>query len=189
MCIIFSVTAYAQSYSEAHTQLKNSKIEINSSSLVLYASQGDLLIVSLLIRAGISPSDSEPQHTVTALHAAAGQGHLKVISELLKLAAPVNAVDACGYTPLMVAAYFAQFYAVSLLVKHDGSMLDHQASCGLTPLIAAVQSGNLKIVDVLLSAGAKPHISDVFGNTPLKIANLSKRVEIAKRIQAALIKQ
>ena len=186
---ILTVSATAQIDIAAHTQLKNSKIDINSTSLVLYASQGDLSMVSLLVRAGVSPSESEPQRKVTAFHAATTQGHLKVIASLLKSGALINAEDMCGYTPLMVAAYFGQSDAVSMLVRNGGVLLDHQAHCGLTPLIAAVQSANIKIVDTLLAAGAKPQMQDVFGNTALKTAQQSQRNEIAARIQAALMAQ
>lgn len=189
VCAILTFCATAQTDIAAHTQLKNSKIDINSASLVLYSSQGDLSTVLLLIRAGVSPSESEPQRKVTAFHAAATHGHLKVIAELLKSGAPINAEDICGYTPLMVAAYFDQPDAVTLLVKNDGVLLDHQAHCGLTPLMAAVQSGNIKIVAILLAAGAKPQMQDVFGNTALKTAQQSNRNEIAARIQAALVTQ
>lgn len=179
----------AQAKIKAHTQLKNSRIDINSTSLVLYASQGDLSIVSLLISAGVSPAEPEPQRKVTAFHAAATQGHLKVIAELLKSGSPINAQDMCGYTPLMVAAYFGQSDVVSMLVRNGGALLDHQAHCGLTPLMAAVQSGNIKIVEILLTAGAKPQMEDVFGNTALRTAQQRQRHEIAARIQSALMIQ
>jgi ankyrin repeat protein len=94
---------------------------------------------------------------ITALHLAAGFGHLATTHLLLDAGADVQVEDDSGRTPLYYAAANRHAATVNLLqtavranaVQHDG----------LFPLHAAAQQGNSAMVQELLSQGA--HINAV----------------------------
>ena len=55
-------------------------------------------------------------------------------------------------------------------VNLDYSMLDYSTNDDVTPLIKAVQIGNLNIISLLLNKGANPSYSNNSGDTPLRSA-------------------
>jgi hypothetical protein len=67
-------------------------------------------------RAQVAPSVAELA-TYTGLHAAAAQGDVALIKQLLAAGANVNATDPHGRTPMHVAAYRSHDAAVLALAK------------------------------------------------------------------------
>ena len=100
--------------------------------------------------------DKHNEKGLTALIAAAKEGHVDCVKELLKAGANVNATDTeiRGDTALMRAVAAGHVECVKELIssKADLNTLNKQRS---TPLAYAVQSSNVIITDMLLSAGAK----------------------------------
>uniref|UniRef100_H3GHM3 TIR domain-containing protein n=1 Tax=Phytophthora ramorum TaxID=164328 RepID=H3GHM3_PHYRM len=138
---------------------------------------GNLAAVNHLLSWGISPDVlgefQRGAHSRTPLHWAAVMGRQRVISELVKHGADVNAKDSHGRTPLHWAARHNYPGAVEelLAVDADYLQLDHD---GMTPLAFAVEGGLLRgdCVELFVRFGAD--VSELVPNemeeTPLHIA-------------------
>nr|KAE8942424.1 hypothetical protein PF009_g7827 [Phytophthora fragariae] len=141
------------------------------------AAAGNLAAVQHLLSWGISPDIlGEFQRGVnnrTPLHWAAVMGRHRVISELVKRGADVNAKDSHGRTPLHWAARHNYAGAVEelLAVDADYLQLDHD---GMTPLAFAVDGGLLRgdCVELFVRFGAYVNalVPNEVEETPLHIA-------------------
>lgn len=109
----------------------------------------------------------DPSSGETALHIVAKRGDVTYIRYLLARGAGINAQDARGNTPMLLAASGNFTEAVDQLAKLRANVnLANQS--GETPLIRAVQLRNLELVRLLLAGGANPDQRDV-------VAGLSAR--------------
>jgi hypothetical protein len=121
--------------------------------LVQYAAQGDATVVRLLLQAGVDANAADPKRQVTALHNAAAQGHLGLMTMLVEQGAAVDRADWHGNTPLINAAWYGQLEAIRFLLAR-GARLDTVTNEGQTALSAAMYSGNQAAVDYLQAHGA-----------------------------------
>jgi N-acyl-D-amino-acid deacylase len=138
----------------------------------------DLNKVKLLLAAG-ADVNAKAKHGATALLAACLRfGSGPVVTELLNHHADANVIDDNGSTPLIRAASSGDTGDIIQLLAH-GADLGHPAP--LTPLAASVWFGNLDAVKLLLSRGA-PVDAKAFGFTPLSLAGLWDRKEIAAEL-------
>jgi hypothetical protein len=96
----------------------------------------------------------------------------------------IDARDARGLTPLVVAARSGQTKTVSSLLA-QGASVDGTAADGRTALIAAVQSGKIETVAVLVAAGAALDRSARATGTALNVAENRGETEIAALLQKA----
>ena len=92
-------------------------------------------------------------------------------------------------TALIAAAHLGHVEPVRILIEADAP-LDHVNNLDWTALLEAVILGNggpnyVKIVKLLLTAGADPNRVDGQGDTPLKIARSLGRHALADAIEAA----
>ncbi|KAG7386109.1 hypothetical protein PHYPSEUDO_000616 [Phytophthora pseudosyringae] len=141
------------------------------------AAAGNLAAVQHLLSWGISPDVlgefQRGVHSRTPLHWAAVMGRHRVISELVKHGADVNAKDSHGRTPLHWAARHNYAGAVEelLAVDADFLQLDHD---GMTPLAFAVDGGLLRgdCVELFVRFGADTNalVPNEIDETPLHIA-------------------
>ncbi|TDZ32861.1 Ankyrin-1 [Colletotrichum spinosum] len=67
----------------------------------------------------------------------------------------------------------------------NGASVNARTVENITPLIASVEAGNLKIVKVLLDHGADPNISGAGGGTPLMIAANNGRRDLVEVLLAS----
>jgi len=95
----------------------------------------------------------------TALHIATRRRELDWVGFLLKKGADPNIGDAKGDTPLMVAARIGFEDAAGYMVQL-GARVDMTNRLGETALIIAVQQRQLRVVELLLKAGANPDKAD-----------------------------
>lgn len=93
---------------------------------------------------------------------------------------PVYAEDTY---PLHAAAKRADTPALQQLIANKVA-LNQQDTEGWTALMYAVQAGHLQQVDMLLKAGASPHIADKLGRTPLELATKQSAFFTLKLIRA-----
>lgn len=101
----------------------------------------------------------------TALHRAAADGDLDLISLLLKAGADVQATSNYGLTPLHNAVAANHPDAVETLLQHGAS--PHVGlKNGLTPLHWAAMRGYQRIISLLVQHGASPDIADLHGRSP-----------------------
>lgn len=73
----------------------------------------------------------------------------------------------------------------ALLESGGKRLLGGADAQGRTPLIYAVQSGNIPAVKVLLDAGADVNAADIYGNTPLRTAAAEGTLEMVKLLVSA----
>ena len=112
---------------------------------------------------------------------AAALGRTDRLAELLQAdetAANARADD--GFTPLQLAAFFAQPDAVALLLRHGADV--HAVSTNdmrIQPLHAALVQGNRRVVELLLDAGADVDARQHNGWTALQAAAQHGSAELA----------
>ncbi|GIK87780.1 MAG: hypothetical protein BroJett026_32610 [Betaproteobacteria bacterium] len=61
---------------------------------------------------------------------------------------------------------------------------DSVGADGWPVLVVASREGNLRTVEALLDAGAKPDVRNPFGDTALMLASLNGHVDVARRLRA-----
>ncbi|RYG44784.1 ankyrin repeat domain-containing protein, partial [archaeon] len=107
----------------------------------------------------------------SAVHAAAlGQGGGDATEAVLPLSPEcVSAQDACGFTPLHVAAITGNAAFMAQLLT-AGAACDAREEGGVTPLHVACSRGHEACVSALLEAGADMDAKSVSGWTPLHVA-------------------
>jgi ankyrin repeat protein len=107
---------------------------------------------------------------LTALHAAAHNGHLGLVEALVGKGAEVDAITTLGSTPLKLAASKGHVeVATALLGAH--ACVDAASTQGFTPLHAAVGSGCVPMMELLLDSGADVDAGNSKGHTPLHQAS------------------
>lgn len=111
---------------------------------------------------------------VTALHLAAGRGHLAVVKALIAGGANVNMMS---YRPngehnsgaLYIASIWGHLQVAKTLLA-AGADVRQRDSDGGTSLHAAVNDFYVDIADMLLKAGVDPNACDNDGRTPMDFA-------------------
>ena len=174
----------------------------------------DARTVATLLQRGFDPNSRDEQGQV-ALYVALRAPSLAAADALL--AHPqldVNATNAVGETPLMMAALRGQLvwahkllargarlhgegwsalhYAaagpepefVRLLIE-KGAPLDARSPNGTTPLMMAARYGSEASVDLLLARGADPKLRNQRDLTAADFARMDERDSLAKRLESA----
>lgn len=134
--------------------------------LYIAAGKGNLEIVRLLIDRGADLNATD--HTgCTVLHVAIDSGHTAVAKYLIEAGAGIHmASGKHGFLPIHWAAYKADIEIVDLLIGY-GSSIEATIRPGHTPFMCAVESGDIAIVQHLLSLGSDPHARSVDGGSAL----------------------
>jgi ankyrin repeat protein len=116
----------------------------------------------LALCAGLARAASMDQELI----AAAENGNVARIAELLKRGANVNAQDERGRTPAMAATYARQTKAVQALLQ-AGADVNRRDQMLNNPFLYAGAEGMLEILKLAHAAGADPRITNRFGGTAL----------------------
>jgi uncharacterized protein len=94
-----------------------------------------------------------------------------MVELLIDRGAKVDARDAAGRTPLMIAAGFTHTSVVRLLLASGADPKAEDSTLGDTPLHYAVHSGDVATVNLLIAEGADINVrSGGSGATPLHYA-------------------
>lgn len=139
---------------------------------------------------GISPH-IRSNNLSTALHIAARNADEDIVELLVEAGANFNAVNAAGYTPLMIAAENGNGKAIVKLAEYDLD-LDHRTLfSGDTALHFAVRGGFLQESKYILRMGADYHVVNFFSKTVLDytledMPLLKRDQESSKKIMAIL---
>ena len=120
---------------------------------------------------------------MTALMAAARNGHVEVALRLLAHGANVDASNVEGYSPLMTAALHAQTGVARLLLQR-GATVDAAEDGGFTALIIAAEGGPSELVELLLEKGAS-----VSKKTNQRRSALMAAAQVGRRDLVALLLQ
>ena len=174
----------------------------------------DARTVSALLQRGFDPNSRDEQGQV-ALYVALRAPSLAAADALM--AHPqldVNATNAVGETPLMMAALRGQLvWAHKLLARgarlhgegwsalhyaaagpepefvrlllEKGAPLDARSPNGTTPLMMAARYGSEASVDLLLARGADPKLRNQRDLTAADFARMDERDSLAKRLESA----
>ena len=102
------------------------------------------------------PLSTNPQGEY-ALILAARQGRDDILARLLFLQADLHVLDHYGNNALWAACFAESSACISLLLA-AGINLDFQNPSGATALIYSSSSGKTTVVELLLQAGANPHL-------------------------------
>ena len=101
--------------------------------------------------------------TFGLLHAAATNGQLEVVRELLKRGASVDLPTDRGGTALMAAAYHGHLSTLLLLLQYSANP-DLQSNGGTTALMLAARGGHEACVKALLRAKANTELLNESGD-------------------------
>lgn len=144
----------------------------SGSALYWAAKAGRLDLVELLLGAG-AKVEAAPEHEQSSLHTAAEEGHIEVLSRLIK-ACDKRSLDRFDYvsrTPLMCALEAGQLQAAEILIASGADVnANDEENIGNTALHRAVFTSNRRAVELLLRAGANPNLPGWMGQTALHIA-------------------
>ncbi len=121
------------------------------------------------------PASAPQQEGESELHAAARNGDVARIEELLALDDDlVEGYDSRGWTPLHIAAARNHIDALRAMIPHSQNSIDipGQQLSQSTPLGLAAEYGKAEAIAVLANAGANVHRRDDSKYTPLMVAAL-----------------
>jgi ankyrin repeat protein len=135
---------------------------------------GDRHLVSRLLASG-APVDARNQKGRSPLHLAVEQSDPAMAELLIGKGADVNATDTGGETPLTLAIRAHEQKMVSLLLAATNA--PPTAMQTQSPLHAAINSHNLKILPELAQGGAALEARDDRGRTPLWLALENNNIE------------
>eukprot|EP00439_Symbiodinium_sp_Y106_P060567 s1533_g8.t6 len=129
----------------------------------------------------------------TPLFAAAERCNIKLIDSLLKFRADVNRADLAGETPLFALCHAAAWADASLHSRRAAvqRLLEGEADIdfanprGRTPLHAAITSGDVAVLSVLLEDAANVNARDLGGFTALMWAAGRGNAEVVKALLTA----
>ncbi len=138
--------------------------------------QNDIGTVKRLLGRGADVEERNA-YSQTALHLAAGYGHVNIMALLLERNADVEAVACYGHRPLMLAGSNrchwktdeASERTVAFLLNH-GPLLDARDRYGWTALHHVAYDGHARTVKRLLLAGADGHVKNGKNEDPLTLA-------------------
>lgn len=140
-----------------------------SHALVDYARAGEVEGVKRMLKSGVDP-DTTIWRDVSvdcmedcAMHAAAGQGHIAVMKELLKAGADINKTIEEGWTPVLQAAMDGQGDAIRFLAAQGAKLDEQETYFGHTALHKAARLGHAEAVQVLIDKGASRAVKDRHG--------------------------
>jgi hypothetical protein len=177
-------------------------MEPKALTIQMAAKHGNLPAVRALLQSGVNPDEyidglHEAGKTpiCTALHIAAGAGHLGVAKALIEAGADVNKQetldDLGGRTPLMLAAVHGHTPVIMELIRAGANVNFATPPSphirAITALLVAVLNGHEACVLALIYAGADVHF-DGFGEAvmqDIRTANAAAKRNIVEMIRYA----
>ena len=114
----------------------------------------------------------------TLLFTASENGFTTIASAFLQYGANPNILTN-DITPLMIASQRGHHEIIDLLWKY-GTEVNYIGPSGHTALHMACYGNHIKAVETLLSLGADPYITDMFGHTPVYYATDKTLTKIIK---------
>lgn len=178
-----SIVAKCCSLVELQSSLKDKKFKPSDYERCLfYATKtGRKDLVATLLNRGTDPNTKILGRS--ALIEASENGEQKIVAELLKHGADVDAVDCERNSALMFACSNGHFDIVRMLLKH-GVSVNFQNKQGSTAFMLGCMMGQSKILELLLSHQANYRLPNLKGKTPLMLASFYGRVHVVKLLLA-----
>ena len=140
----------------ARAELARRNIPCTADAFVNKAEDGDLVVVQLFVRKGMSVNTAN-NAGVTALMRASSGGRFEVVKYLVELGADKTAKNAAGWTALRSAAAAGQLEVVEYLVE-QGADIEDTDRYGGTPRALAAQAGHLAVASYLEKVAARAEL-------------------------------
>lgn len=155
-------------------------------ALLLATHENHIAIAELLIRSGSDVNARDDINDTPYLYAGA-EGRLEILRMTVAAGADLTSVNRYGGTALIPAAHHGHVETVKYLLTTETD-IDHVNFLGWTALLEAVILGDggeahQSIVELLLSAGANPHIADKEGVSALEHARQRKQTAVIRLLE------
>lgn len=128
---------------------------------------GDLDRVRELVRSDVDCIRNQDRRNRIPLHYAAHTGRVEIINLLVEAGAKVDALDKHSHSPLTVGVEANQFDACERLLEFGANPDARGGHYRGSVLHRAVLGKNMRLVELILNAGANPNAIDAGGKTPL----------------------
>ena len=148
----------------------NIRTDSGDTPLTLAARNGHIYVVHVLSSDSQCPVDAKGQDGYTALHYSCRDGHVDIVSSLVKYKADVSARTDSGDTPLTLAARHGHDNVVHALLSDSQCLVDAKGQDGYTALHYSCRDGNVSIVRSLVKYKTDVNIRSDSGDTPLTLA-------------------
>ena len=93
-----------------------------------------------------------------------------MLRQLLKLNPDLNACDKMGRTAIHFACRSGKKDAVKVLAEQDDCDIDAVTNSGVTPLMMAVETGDISFVAICLNCKLNPFLKDALDRTAVNYA-------------------
>ena len=143
-------------------------------ALLVAVSGRDAAIAAHLIEQGADVEAVGERQRARALHLAAELADIDLIEVLLTHGADVDARDADGRTPLIIASEWGATGAAARLLEHGAAVDSKDQLRQQTALHRAAENGHVEVVQKLLDHGAPVDAADQSGFTPFMLAAQSQ---------------
>ena len=130
-------------------------------------------ILAVLLSTGLTcaPAVAQTPPGLAKLCAAAKSGDVPTITRLLDAGTPIDATDAKGWQPIIYAIKSKHHRALLLLLKRGADPNTcARSQTGTNALGFAAEGGDLRLVQALINAGAKPNRRGRTGHSGLDTA-------------------
>ena len=134
--------------------------------------KGEGSIVSLFLKAGMSPNAKQGGITVLMEASRRGKTHQEVAAALIRAGADINVQDPYGVTPLLFAAISGSPETIRMLLK-SGANVKAKDVDGRTALIESLTTENdlpPETIEELIQAGSEVNVRIYGGLTPIMLA-------------------
>ncbi|GFV19457.1 tyrosine-protein kinase Shark [Trichonephila clavipes] len=132
--------------------------------------EGELTVVTELLKSGYHNLDAKNQEGQTAVHLASIAGFDDILDLLLKNAANPNIIDGNGLTPLHYACLNNKPSTVVVLIHYRANPQLRATETGWVPLHYAAFHGYTDVVQMLLSLNCPCHPRSNYNETPSDLA-------------------
>ncbi|MCP4550039.1 MAG: hypothetical protein GY835_26570 [bacterium] len=143
---------------DANPLFVNDLNERGAPALHMAAARSDTAMVELLLEHGASALQRSIRGR-SPLHSACYAGSMEIVERLLEHGADIEARDNYGNTCLHYSIYGGHEEISLYLVEREPFLDVEGANCGWTPLLAAIRSGSVPLVESLINHGADVHRS------------------------------
>jgi ankyrin repeat protein len=158
-------------------------INANGNELGRAANSGELRVAAFLLDHGANVNGNDTQNIPLVM--AALNGQKTMVELLLSRGADVNAGAGTGNTALRTAAASGYQAVVEVLLAHKADVNATDNNQENSPLEMAVINDHVKILQMLLAAGANPNAATKDGVTPLQLAAQRGDLAVIKMLLTA----
>ena len=130
-------------------------------TLIEAVKKADLSSINELLEQGVDVNSSGPDGT-TALHWAAHDGNIEVLTRLIQAGGNVAALNRYGITPIWLAAQNGHADIVETFLRLGADSNTMRNDSGETVLMIAARAGHADVLQRLIAYGADVNVADSF---------------------------